>query len=67
MNKNQISCQPGRQLSKQNLKQLKGGIGSTLWVCIPYQYDCYHLKSDCLAYCAYPGSCIAYNNTNGCP
>lgn len=52
-----------KQLSKKDLKALKGGL-LVIWVCVADDYSCFRSKSSCQANCSAPSSCRSYG---GCP
>jgi hypothetical protein len=59
MKKQQVSSLTGKQLSRNEMKGLKGGIiPGGLWVCTRDAYDCYFYKDECQCACSVPSSCV---------
>jgi hypothetical protein len=70
MKKQQTSSFAVRHLSRNEMKDLKGGGGAVtaydkVWVCINDGVTCYAVKYDCYAACISPWNCVLFNN--GCP
>jgi uncharacterized cupin superfamily protein len=66
MQKQKKTIFSGKQLSRKEMKNLKGGVSSAvgLWVCTKDYFDCYFTKGECLAGCSIPSRCRFYNS---CP
>jgi hypothetical protein len=65
MKKQQNASSPGKKLSRNEMKNLTGGLnnnaGGGLWVCTADYYDCYFSKYQCQLSCSVPSSCRFYS------